>query len=170
MIPDDWSSDPTRLLGLVSFGFAAAACGLAARRERGSAPVWWLLASAQGVLFAEVMSGMRHRVHALVDALLRANGLYESRSGLQIALLVAGLLAFVGIGVAATRLRRHGTGTAPAASATLIAGALVMAEAVSLHRLDALMYAPVGPVRSIALGWAACAVVVIGSALRRART
>jgi hypothetical protein len=48
--------------------------------------------------------------------------------------------------------------------ATWVVGALFMVEAVSLHGIDQMLYASVGPVRTIAYLWGCAALLTLASA------
>lgn len=163
----------TQLMGVVAFLATAAACGLLGMRAQGrhgSSPrLWRLVALVQLAFAAEVVFGARHAVHDMVNAVLRENGLYPLRAGMQAGLLVLCGLCIT-LGLTATqrclrgvpRLTRHGQ---RAVFATLAVGALFMVEAVSLHSIDQVLYANTGPVRAIAYLWICAALVALVSAL-----
>jgi hypothetical protein len=70
--------------------------------------------------------------------------------------------------LAALRWRSADADATRALAATAGAVSLFVVESISLHGIDAIMYASVGPVLAIALFWAAAAAIVTASALRSA--
>jgi hypothetical protein len=153
-----FQTNPTQLAGLLAFTASTLACAWAARRQhRGG---WTALAVVHAALWLDILLNTRHRVHDIVNAALRAMGLYESRVWLQAALLLA-LAAGV---VIAWRARRR-AGVAVLATAVLIA--LMLVEAISWHESDRVLYTHLGPLLLIAYAWLACAGVVVFAALRR---
>jgi len=160
-------TNPTQLTGLFAFGLAVLACVFALRRGAGTRP-WRRVTAWQAVCLVEVLVGFRHQAHDVVDALLQANGWYADRGPLQVALLVVVLVLAALTFVALRRLRGADAELRVAAIATAAALWLFVAEAVSLHAIDAVMYIHVGPVLLIGWCWAACAAVVVGAAMRAA--
>lgn len=159
--------DPTQLTGLLAFGCAALACAFAGRvgRERR----WWGLAGVSSVCMLEVALGLRHRAHDLVDSLLRAGGWYDARSPAQVLLLaIVALLAAASLGWL-TSLRGTAAEVRVGAAAGMTALWLFGIEAISLHAVDALMYARIGPVLAIGWSWAALALVIAAAALVAAK-
>lgn len=153
-----FQTNPTQLAGLLAFAATTLACAWAARRQRSGG--WIALAGVHAALWLDILLNTRHRVHDVVNAALRALGLYESRVWLQAALLLA-LVAVVGV---AWRARRR-AGVAVLATAVLIA--LLLVEAISWHESDRVLYMHLGPLLLIAYAWLACAALVVWSALRR---
>ena len=150
--------NPTQLVGLLAFGGAAIACARAARVRR---PRLWVgLAALLAGLALEVMLGLRHAVHDLVDSTLQLEGRYDARGPLQWALIATALsLAALSLwGVA--RLQRHDRHAMLACAASAALLWLFVIETISLHSVDAIVYAPAGPVKLIAWLWAAAAAVV----------
>ncbi len=156
MLP--FETNPTQLAGLLAFAASTLACLWAARRKRSGG--WAALAAVHAVLWLDILLNTRHRVHDIVNAGLRALGLYESRVWLQAALLLA--LAAAALHVWRSR-RRAGV----AVEATLALIALVLVEAISWHESDRLLYTHLGPLLLVAYAWLACSAVVVWSALRR---
>jgi hypothetical protein len=159
-------TNPTQLIGLLAFACAAIACARTAlaRRER---PWWWLCAACSGFVL-EVAVGLRHRTHDLVDALLQAEGSYASRGPVQIGLLAVALV--LSAGTLAWLIRARGADANVKAATVGCAAALwlFLIEAISLHGVDAVMYAHIGPVMLIGWAWAATALLVLWAALRAA--
>lgn len=162
----------TQLTGVIAFLATAAAAGLLGLRAQGrhgSSPhLWRLVALVHLVFAAEVVFGARHAVHDMVNAVLRDDGLYPVRAGMQAGLLVLCWLCIT-LGLTATQrwlrgvpqLTPHGR---RAVFATLAVGALFMVEAVSLHGIDQMLYTSAGPVRAIAYLWVCAALVTLASA------
>jgi hypothetical protein len=158
-------TNPTQLTGLFAFALATLACGLASRRT-GARTLWRHVAVLQALCLIEVVFGFRHRAHDVVDALLQANGWYADRRPLQVVLLAVVLMLAVFTFVALRRLRGAGPELWRAAVATAVALWLFVAEAVSLHGVDAVMYLNVGPVLLIGWCWVLCAAIVVWAATR----
>jgi ABC-type proline/glycine betaine transport system permease subunit len=153
-----FQTNPTQVAGLLAFAATTAACVWAARRQHSSG--WAVLAAVHAALWLDILLNTRHRVHDVVNAALRALGLYESRVWLQAALL----LVLAAVAMIAWRARRR-AGLAVVATATLIA--LMLVEAISWHESDRLLYTHLGPLLLIAYAWLACSGVVVFAALRR---
>jgi hypothetical protein len=156
MLP--FQTNPTQLAGLLAFAASTSACVWAARDKRSRG--WAALAAVHAVLWFDVLLNTRHRVHDLVNAVLEALGLYESRVWLQAALL----LALATAALLAWRARRRARA---AVGATLVLIALLLVEAISWHESDRVLYMHLGPLLLVAYAWLACAAVVVWSALRR---
>ena len=159
-------TNPTQLIGLLAFACAAIACARTAlaRRER----PWWWLCAACSVFVLEVAVGLRHRTHDLVDAVLQAEGSYASRGPVQIGLLTVALLLSAGTLLWLIRARATDANIKSAGVGCAAALWLFLIEAISLHGVDAVMYAHIGPVMLIGWAWAATALLVMGAALRAA--
>jgi len=155
--------NPTQWLGLCAFALAAAACVRAATRcgRPWTGLAWWQAACA-----AEVVIDLRQRVHGGMDAWLAAHGAYATRLPLQVGLLSLALAGMAGgVWWAAAGMRRDGPAASLARTASLAAVMLFVVESISLHAIDALMFAPLGPVLAIGWMWAAAAALVIAAAL-----
>lgn len=160
-------TNPTQILGVLVFVAAALACALAARRSRGrAASVWKLLAVLQIVFVAEIVLGLRHLIHGVVDAFLQDRGWYAQRQPVQLGLLAVALLAGGAGLVAVLRWCRSHRAAAPAVLASCAVLGLFALEMISLHAIDAVLYRLIGPVMLIALLWAACAAVVVAYSLK----
>lgn len=153
-----FETNPTQLAGLLAFAASTGACVWAARRRHSGG--WAVLAAVHAALWLDILLNTRHRVHDVVNAGLRALGLYESRVWLQAALL----LALAVLAALAWRARRRASA---AVEATLVLIALLLIEAISWHESDRVLYTHLGPLLLIAYAWLACAAVVVWSALRR---
>ena len=157
-------TNPTQLTGLLVFALAAIACARTAWIQR--TRLWWTLTAACSCLVLEVAIGLRHRAHDLVDALLLADGLYASRGPVQLVLVGAALVLSVGTLAWLTRLRFADVNAKVATVGCAVALWLFLIETISLHGVDAVMYAHIGPVFVIGWAWAATALLVTGAALR----
>ena len=163
---NDLHTDPTQLTGLLAFALSAFACWHAAKL-RGS--TWRALAVAQLACFAEVLVGLRLRVHDLADFLLQGNGWYGARQSAQIPLLVISVLLSIAWAVVVVIRWRRNVDVCIAVLATSAVVALFVIELISLHGVDAIMYVTIGPVLLIGVAWAAGALVVAASALHAAK-
>jgi hypothetical protein len=154
----------TQIVGVVAFACAALACFVTGRRKP-----WQAIAIVHSLFAIEVIAGLRHFATGSVNSVLREGGHYADRQIPQFILLV--LLILGGVWLWRT-LRRHKTGAARLATdATLFAALLFAIEALSLHAIDALLYMPLGPVKTIAWlwMWAAGTVAAAALSLRAAR-
>jgi len=157
--------DANAVAGLSAFAAAAAACHRVALRRRGAAALWGTLAALHAWWALEILLNLRYRFRAALIPLLQDHGWYASRTTWQAAAIVAALL--VGTALAAWLWRRHrDDGAAVGAIAgTALALMLLVVETISLHRVDAVMYAQVGPLVLLAWAWIGAAAIVIASAL-----
>ena len=157
--------DANAVAGLSAFAAAAAACLRVALRRRGAAALWGTLAALHAWWALEILLNLRYRFRAALIPLLQDHGWYASRTTWQAAAIVAALL--VGTALAAWLWRRHrDDGAAVGAIAgTALALMLLVVETISLHRIDAVMYAQVGPLVLLAWAWIGAAAIVIASAL-----
>ena len=153
-----FQTNPTQIAGLLAFAASTIACVWAARRKHSGG--WAVLAAVHAALWLDILLNLRHRLHDVVNAGLRALGLYESRVWLQAALL----LALAVVAVLAWRARRR---AGVAAAATMVLIALVLVEAISWHESDRVLYSHLGPLLLVAYAWIVCASLVVWSALRR---
>lgn len=164
--------NPTQLVGIIAFfaaAIAAARVALAKRDQRkASARVWWWVGAIHLVWVMEVVVGARHGLHDWVNAVLHDNGLYPKRAAIQMLLLVGCVLC---VALAHTVVRRWLKGTAPlapharrAAFVTMAVGALFIVESISLHAIDQLLYANLGPVLAITYLWVGMALAILASA------
>jgi hypothetical protein len=153
-------TNPTQAVGLIVFAASALACFCAWKVRRRE--TWAVLAGVHALLWTEVLLGLRHELHDLVNAWLRSLDAYQARAPAQ-ALLVA--MAVAVLAWLACRSRRNGV----AVVATALLGVLFLIETISLHQLDRVLYAQPGPLKLIAYAWIALAAAVVGAALRARR-
>lgn len=152
--------NPTQWLGQASFAVAAVACASAARWQPRP---WRGLAVAQALCFIELMVELRLRSHDGVDSWLRGRGWYATRGSLQLLLLaVVAVVVLVVTAALVVRWRRRDPAGALAIAATAAVVAAFLVETVSLHRVDAAMYAQFG--RVMAVGWFWCAGACVATA------
>jgi len=157
--------DANAVAGLSAFAAAAAACLRVALRRRGAAALWGTLAALHAFWALEILLNLRYRFRAALIPLLQDRGWYGSRTTWQGAAIVAALL--IGTALAGWLWRRHrGDGAAVGAIVgTALALMLLVVETISLHRVDAVMYAQVGPLVLLVWTWIGAAAIVIASAL-----
>ena len=163
---DRFGINPTQLTGLLSFLAAATACVIAALRStRPNARIWQVLGFINGIFLIEIIFGLRHRIHDYLVALLRAEGEYGQRRGMQ-ELVLIGLGTIALICVMLLLFSRSLAGNVRIAGGLTIALlALFAIETVSLHSLDALLYGSIGPVALIGWLWAIATVGICWTAL-----
>jgi len=157
--------DANAVAGLSSFAAAAAACVLVALRRDRSAALWATLAAVHASWALEIVFNLRYRFRAALIPLMQERGWYASRTAWQGAAIVAALV--LGTLVAAWAWRRHRDDGAAlgAIAGTALALLLLAIETISLHRVDAVMYAEAGPLVLLAWAWVGAAAIVIASAL-----
>ena len=156
--------DANLVAGLSAFAGAAAACLRVSLRRGRSAALWGTLAALHAAWALEILLNLRYRFRTAILPLLQERGWYGSRTVWQTEAIVAALL--IGTALAAWVARRHrDDGAALAAIAgTALALMLLVVETISLHRVDALMYAQAGPLVLLAWAWIGAAAIVIASA------
>jgi hypothetical protein len=157
--------DANAVAGLSAFAAAAAACLRVSLRRGRSAALWGTLAALHAAWALEILLNLRYRFRAAILPLLQDRGLYASRTAWQGAAIVAVLL--VGTALAAWAWRRHRDDGAAlgAIAGTALALMFLVVETISLHRVDAVMYAEAGPLVLLAWAWIGAAAIVIASAL-----
>ena len=161
--------DPTRLAGTLAFGTAALACLRAATAGGRPASPWWSLGALQLLCLLEVVLGLRYGLHETLNGLLRDRGWYASRGAWQAELLLAAL-GVVATVVALACWRHRGQRAAIVAIVgTAVAVSVLGTETISLHRIDAIMYASLGPLVGLAWMWIAASALVTAAALSTAR-
>jgi predicted membrane-bound spermidine synthase len=154
---DRFGTNPTQLLGVLSFAAATIAC-LSALRRSGSRDrrIWKVLALTNGMLLIETALGLRFRILELARASLKAEGLYNQMHGEVQGIVVVSIAAIALIFATLFLLRSQVAGGAVrvAACMTIANMAVFAVEMVSLHELYAVFYRPVGPVALIGWLWA----------------
>jgi len=161
----DRAIDANAVAGLSAFAAAAAACLRVALRRDRSAALWATLAALHAAWALEIVLNLRYRFRAALIPLLQERGWYASRTAWQGAAIVAAVL--IGTGLTAWAWRRHRDDGAAlgAIAGTALALLLLAVETISLHRVDAAMYAEAGPLVRLAWAWLGAAAIVIASAL-----
>jgi hypothetical protein len=159
--------DPTRVAGTLAFGTAALACLRAGALAPRRAVTWWILAALQVACVVEVLLGTRYGLHEALNRVLQARGWYASRGQWQAELLAATLALIAGAMLYSAWRHRDDAAATLAIVGTAMGVALFVAETISLHRIDAVMYAEVGPLVVLAWMWIATSAFVIVAALAR---
>ena len=149
----------TEVAGLLAFAPAAFTTGAAAARTRArrgkGALRWGIIAAIHALLVAEVVASTRFVAEDEIRQLLRQANEYSERRGPQADALL--LIAAMAIVIAFLVVRKSPTRTSAIASgATVAAVTIFVVEGVSLHRVDAILYAPAGPILLIGWLWLAC--------------
>lgn len=157
--------DATRLAGTLAFAAAALACLRVAMAGGRRATLWRALAAVHLVCLFEVVLGLRYDLHIAVNGVLQERGWYASRGRWQAPLLV-GALALMGTAAAwACWRHRADPKAARALAGTAVALSVFATETLSLHRIDAVLYAPAGPLLVIGWLWLGAAALVIRATL-----
>lgn len=147
----------TEAAGFIAFIPAAIAAFIAAGadRRRQVRNGWGLIAAVYALLSVEILASTRHWLGIALRDWLRAAHVYPERRPVQAALVLV-VIAVVLV-AAFTLVRRAPTrGLAVAYGATTAALGIFIVETVSLHAVDGVVYAPVGPILLIGWLWLAC--------------
>ena len=155
-------NNATELLGMLVLAAAALGCFAVWRRSGG---IWGALAVLYLLLGAEVLLSGRHLLSGVLRDAVRGSTFYEERTGV-IALLILALLVGVLVFFCFWLIRR--TAGAPAKLAMLAGLGMVFVfalELTSLHRMDALLYRPTGPVFAVGWLWAGLSGITVIAAL-----
>ena len=158
--------NPNQMTGIACFALATAACAYAARR---GSHAWRALAWTQAAFCLEIVVSLRHRLHDFIDTMLQDQGWYAERTPWQLGLLAVVAVLTIACLPFAWRGARGDRLATIALAASLAVAASFAFEAVSLHGVDAWMYARVGPLLAVVVGWIAASLVVIAAALAFAR-
>jgi hypothetical protein len=158
--------DANAVAGLSAFAAAAAACLRVSLQRGRSAALWGTLAAVHAAWALEIVLDLRYRFRAALIPMLQERGWYASRTAWQSEAIVVALL--IGTALAAWAWRRHRDDGAAlgAIAGTAMALLLLVVETISLHRVDAVMYAEAGPLKLLAWAWIGAAAIVIASAWR----
>jgi hypothetical protein len=157
--------DANVVAGLSAFAIAAAACLRVSLRRGRSAALWAVLAALHAAWALEIVLNLRYRFRAAIIPLLQERGWYTSRTTWQGAAIVAALLIGSLLATSAWRRHREDGAALGAIAGTALALMLLAIETISLHRIDAVMYAEAGPLVLLAWAWIGAAAIVIASAL-----
>src|ERR1700738_2903609 len=164
---DTLGTNPTQLIGILSFAAASIACFVSGRQSAlPEARTWEILALINLLFLLEIFIGLRHRLHDLVVAILMADAKYNQRSSVQEILVL--LSAVIVLTFAATFFIWHKTSAGSANVAmglTIAVSFLFVIETVSLHTVDAVLYRPIASVMIVGWIWAiaTCGIVVAAS-------
>jgi hypothetical protein len=149
---DRFGTNPTQLLGMLSFSLTTLACLLAARRSP-NARIWKVLTFLNALFLVEIIVGFRFRVLDWARTLLQDKGEYLQLHGKDQAVAILALAAAAAITMLLFLfLSRIGTTAARVgASLTIVLLVLFAIETISLHEIDAIFYLRIGPV--LLVGW-----------------
>jgi hypothetical protein len=162
--------DVTRVTGVLAFGAAALACATLAISRRPRHPALWAsLAVVQMLCAVEVLFGFRYGLHDLANGALLERGWYGSRGDWQALLLGAGVAAICALGLLAAWQSRADRYAAVAIVGAALGVSVLLAETISLHRIDVVMYASLGPFVGLVWMWIAAASMVAAAALATRR-
>lgn len=162
----DWfGTNPTQLLGLLSFSLTTIACLFAARRSS-DAKLWRTLAFLNALFVIEILVGFRFRVADFARTLLNERGEYPQLHGKDQALIILALVAAVAIMLLFLLLSRIAKPAARVgASLTIVLLTLFAIETISLHQIDGIFYMRMGPVLLVGWLWAVPSVGICLAAL-----
>ena len=164
---DHLATNPTQLVGILSFAAASIACFIAARRPLSKdASTWKALTVINSLFLFEILVGIRHRLHNFAVTMFFADGKYAQRVPIQEILILS--LAVIAVILAAILFswRRAAGGPAKIVMGiTFLVMLLFAIETVSLHAVDAVFYRTIGSVMMIGWLWlfAGCGVILATS-------
>ena len=116
---------------------------------------------------AAIATDATGQLHDMVENALKADGLYREHGRLQRAITLGLAIPFA---AACAFVAWRTRGAALALSAAVLGlAALFVAQAISLHAVDAVLGRAAGPVMVVAWGWLAGALAVMAAALVDAR-
>jgi hypothetical protein len=157
---------PTRAIGLLAYGTAAACCAIAWIRTKARPDVSHLAAAftlIESVLLLDMVFNLRWKLHQFLMDIAMQKHEYGLRRLPQaiIVVLLGGLLLF-GL-IAARRLFRDRAWFRLAVSGVLLSVILWCVEVVSLHAVDHILYYSVGNWMVVSALWVlACLMTSIG--------
>ena len=159
----------TEAAGFIAFVPAAIAAWVAAAAARRPARNWAVIGVVYVLLSIEILASTRHRLGIALREWLRAAHLFPERRPVQAVLIlvivtIVLLAAFIMIRRAPTR------NLAVASGATIALIGIFVVETVSLHAVDGVVYAPLGPILLIGWLWLACGWVTTAAALGSVRS
>jgi hypothetical protein len=158
--------NPTRAVGLLSYGTAATCCGIAWVRNKVQRRDWRvaaLLTLIESTLLLDVAFNWRWTLHQFVGDVAQRRHEYAFRHEPQsIALVILATLLLLGLFVAQRSFRRE-PGARLAVSGSLLAVAVWCVEVVSLHAVDHILYHLIGKWMVVSVLWIlACSMTSIG--------
>jgi hypothetical protein len=147
----------TQCAGLASFGIAGIAHLRTGRQNAGSdqlAKSWWLSLSAlYGVLCIELIANTRHTFLRTIGTNTGLANYYDARRPGQVAMVLLLAIVITWLITKAIPVMRRRPGIGWALMLGLCSAGLFLTEVISLHQLDAIFYAKVGPVMLIGWAW-----------------
>lgn len=163
----EWAT-PVRMIGLLSYAAAAAACLFVWRKGGPSSRLAAVLASVEIFLFFDMALNLRWRLHDLLERLSVSQNAYEQRHGPQVLVLLVLALAGTAAAVWAARAFRERPWATLAVWGALISAGCWLSEVVSLHAVDALYYRRLGPLMWVCLLWMGGAAMTVAGVLLEA--
>jgi len=165
----DW----TQCAGLASFSIAAISHLRRGRQSAGSNHLtrpWWLgLSAVYAMLCIELIANTRHTLLRMIGASLGLGDHYGARKPAQVAMLVVLAILIALLIAKAVSVIRRWPGIGWALTLGLCSAGLFVAEVISLHQLDAIFYAKIGPVMLIGWAWLVLGITAAGIAFASAR-
>lgn len=162
---DRLGTNPTQLLGILSFSLTTLACLLAAHRSP-DARLWKVLTFVNALFLIEIIVGFRFRVLGWARTLLRERGEYLQLHGKDQALAIltlAGAAVTMLLFLLLVRITRPAARVG--ASLTIVLLTLFAIETISLHEIDAIFYLRIGPVLLVGWLWAVASAGICLAAL-----
>lgn len=150
------TSEAVGLLAFLPPALAATLAFLATSdAERRARHAWAAIAAVYMLLSAEAQAMMRYAIGGNIRRLAIAAGIYSDRRPLQaFALLILGAAAALIIATLARNAPTRASGIARGATAAALT--VFVAESVSLHAVDRVLYSFAGPTRLVCWLWLAC--------------
>jgi hypothetical protein len=164
---EQFGTNPTQLVGILSFAAATITCLVAGRRaELRDARAWKMLAFINLLFLLEIFVGLRHRIFGFAATILTADETDDIRfihqilalSFLAIASILATIIFFC--------CRASSRPTWAAIAITFATSALFAIETVSLRSMYATLYRLIGPVMVVGWIWALASIGIAVAAVR----
>ena len=154
--------NPTRIIGMSAYLFAAVSCAIAWARYREFPHLRrlaWVIAVLEAGLFLDMAFSVRWQLHNLLEGEAIRENLYAQRFGPQLAaLIILGAAAAIGIGLTWLRFRGR-AGAIIAGWGAVLSLSCWCTEVISLHAIDAVFHYTVDGVMMVSLFWVACSLM-----------
>jgi hypothetical protein len=167
---DRLGTNPTQVVGALSFAMTTLACLNASRSSTSrEARVWKVLSFVNAFFLLEVIVKFRFLVLEFARATLRQEGLYDELHGrIQEIVVVTIATAALLLTILFLLWRPIPGGAARlATSMTVIIFTSFVMEMISLHELDAVLYQTLGPLLMIGWVWTGAAALICFAAVGR---
>ncbi len=165
---EQFGTNPSQLIGVLSFALTTWACLYAARSSNArEARVWKLLSIVNAFCLLELIIGFRFRILEFARATLKQEGVYDQLHGrvqaITVAAIATGALLLAAVFIFSRVI--PGGPAKLAAGMTVVIPASFATEMISLHELYPVLYRQIGPLITIAWIWIGAAAGICFAAL-----